>query len=243
MKTKAFRPQESKISEGAYIVFSASKDKEESLDTSNGGLFTNAFLKQFKEGGASKKLMNLRQNMENEIVQMAQRSDSTPHHPQLSASTTSLKYTTINQFFKSKATPTPIAKKNISVMGKKSFNENELLSFKIDTHGNSGYLTIFSIENEEPFIMAQTSKKVRGVLNFQKDFNVEPPIECYKACQNCQQEKSVVYVIFSEKPMSKSLMMSRGLKIENNEENMRAFRERSRDAFEPVLAKFETSIY
>lgn len=244
IKTKSFRLQESKMSKGEYIVFSAAKDKEESLDTINGGLFTNSFLRQFREEGSlSKPFMNLRQNMENEIIEFAKRSDSTPHHPQLSASSNELKYTNINKFFKTKETVAPIAKRTISIMGKKSFNENELLTFKIDTHGNSGYLTIFSIEDGEPFIMAQTAQKVSGILNFQEDFNLKTPIECYKSCTNCQQEKSMVYVILSEKPMSKSLMMRKGLNIENSDKNMRAFRERSRDAFEPVLAKFEITIY
>ena len=47
MRTKAFRPQQSKIA-GEYIVFAAAQDQEESLDTYNGGLFTNTFLNQFK---------------------------------------------------------------------------------------------------------------------------------------------------------------------------------------------------
>ena len=36
---------------------------------------------------------------------------------------------------------------------KTEFRENEELRFKIDTNGNRGYLTIFSIENSEPIGM------------------------------------------------------------------------------------------
>ena len=243
MKTKAFRPQESKMSRGEYIVLSASQDKEESLDTTNGGLFTNSFIREMQNGGTSKRLSNLIPSLNRMIQDFCKRSDSTPHHPKLSASSNKLKYTTLRDFFKIKTAPTP-PKKTISILSKKTFRENELLTFKIDTHGESGYLTIFSIENGEPFIMAQTAKKVSGVLNFQEDFNLKTPIECYKSCTNCQQEKSMVYVIFSDKPMSKSLMMRKGLKIENsNSSNMKAFRERTHNAFEPVLAKFEITIY
>jgi len=67
MKTKAFRPQESQIKEGEYIVLSASQDNEESLDTKNGGLFTTTFLKRFQNGGASERLMNLLPPMEERL--------------------------------------------------------------------------------------------------------------------------------------------------------------------------------
>ena len=72
--------------------------------------------------------------------------------PNLSASSSELKYTTIAKFFKTKTTPQPIAKKTISIIGKRSCSEGKLLSFKVDTHGNRGYLTIFSIENGKPFM-------------------------------------------------------------------------------------------
>ncbi len=242
IQTKAFRPMESRLNRGEYIVLSASKDNEESLDTPDGGMFTNAFIHQFQNGGISNRLMNVRQNMENEIIQNAKRADSTPHHPQLSASTSELKYTTIAKFFKTKSTPPP--KKTISILGKKSFKEGELLSFRVDTHGNSGYLTIFSIENGEPFIMAQTPNPVNGVLNFQQDFNIKPPIECYKSCGNCPQEVSSVYVILSATPLTKNIIKTKGLKINgaNSSIGMRAFRHRTDEAYEPIIAKVEFTI-
>ncbi len=244
IKTKAFRPMESRLTKGEYIVLSASQDREESLDTVDGGMFTNAFLHQIENGGLSNRLMNLRQNMENEIVQNAKRTDSPPHHPQLSASSNELKYTSIDKFFMTKSTP-PITKKTISIIGKKSFREGELLSFKVDTHGNSGYLTIFSIENGEPFIMTQTSKPVKGILNFQKDFNINPPIECYKSCGSCPQEVSSVYVILSATPLTKNIMKTKGLKINgaNSSVGMRAFRRQTNEAYEPIIAKSEFTIH
>ncbi len=242
IKTKAFRVVDSRLAKGEYIVFSASKDKEQSLDTPNGGMFTNALLHQFSNGGTSKRLMNIRQKIENEIIQNAKRADYTPHHPQLSASTDRLKYTSIAKFFMTKPTP---PKKTISIIGKRSCSEGELLSFKVDTHGNSGYLTIFSIENGEPFIMAQTPNPVKGVLNFQEDFKINPPIECYKSCGDCPQEVSSVYVILSATPLTKKIMKTKGLKIDgaNSSVGMRAFRHKTNEAYEPIIAKVEFTIY
>ena len=244
MRTKSFRPQESKISSGEYVVFAASQDREESLDTKNGGLFTNGFLKQFRNGGESKNFMNIRQSVEDSILNFCRGGDSKPHHPNLSASSDALKYSTINEFFKTKSTSEPQTEKTISILGKKTFNDGELLSFKIDTHGNSGYLTIFSIENGEPFIMTQTQTKVKGVLNFQQDFNIDPPIECYKSCGTCPKEVSSVYVILSEKPLTKNIMKTKGLNIDRDGHvRMRAFRHRTNEAYEPIIARVEFTIY
>ena len=235
MRTKAFRPQQSKIG-GEYIVFAAAQDKEESLDTSNGGLFTNAFLKQFKNGGASIPLMNIRQNMERDIIQFCKRSDATPHHPKLSASSSNFKYTTINDYFKTKTITRPTI--DIKVTGSDRFNEGNLLDFKIDTLGNSGYLTIFSIENKQPFTMYQSSQPQKGVFNF-KDFNIQPPIECYKACKGCASEKSVVYVAFSAKPLTVSKSL---IEIKPNGQ-FKSFRHQENRAFKTVVRPFETIIY
>ena len=191
-------------------------------------------------GGRDTKLMNLRQQMENEIVTYCKRSDSIPHHPNLLASNNNLKYTTINQFFAPKAQPVPT--KNITLMGAKSFKSGELLDFKIDTLGNSGYLTIFSIENDTPFIMYQSKASTKGVFNF-KDFNIQPPIECYKACTNCASEQSVVYVAFSAKPIT--IKLNRVTKtIETPPiRNTKAFQHQKVQSFKSIIKKFETTIY
>ncbi|NEW60525.1 caspase family protein, partial [Sulfurovum sp. bin170] len=103
VKTKAFRPQQSKLNSGAYIVFSASQDNEESLATKRGSLFTNAFVNQFRDGkGKGLKLMDLKRNIGQEIIAYCNQTSSEAHHPNLSASDASLKYTTIGEFFKSK---------------------------------------------------------------------------------------------------------------------------------------------
>lgn len=243
MKTKSFRPQQSKIGAGEYIVFAAAKDKEESLDTSDGGLFTNSFLSQFKNGGRSEALMNLRQSMENEIIQFCKGSDSTPHHPQLSASSSELKYTSIDSFFNLNNKPIANVEKSIKVTGSSRFDEGDLLDFKIDTQGNSGYLTIFSIEDAVPFVMYQSKKEMKGVFNL-KDFSITPPIECYKSCgKNCASEQSVVYVAFSAKPIEIRFNQNSKSIETDVSTNFKAFRHQEVKTFKTIIKKFETTIY
>ena len=183
--------------------------------------------------------MNIKQSIGRDIYSYCQQSGSTVHHPNLSASKDELKYTTMDEFLATKAPPQ--VEKTISITGKTTFGEGELLSFKIDTNGNRGYLTIFSMENGEPFIMTQTQQPISGVLDFQQDFDIKPPIECYKSCGNCPQERSSVYIILSEKPLSKNMMKTKGLIVDENM-GMRAFRHKTNDSFEPIIAKIEFTI-
>jgi hypothetical protein len=173
-------------------------------------MFTNAFYSQFKNNkGLNIKLDEVTRRMEGYLIKSCGLS-STPHHPQLSTSNPRLKFTTMGSFIKSSQSvqprrepvkPQPIPTKNIAIMGAKSFRSGELLDFKIDTLGNTGYITIFSIENDTPFIMYKSQTPIKGVFNF-KDFKIQPQIECYKACTNCASEQSVVYVAFSAQPIT-----------------------------------------
>jgi len=243
IQSKGFRNRVSpKLEGGEYVVFSASQDDEESLATPRGSLFTNAFVNAFERGGASQKLMNINQRVSQDIANYCQKNGSKIHHPKLSASTNTLKYSTLNTLFAT-STP-PQAPKSIAIEGKKSFKEGELLSFRVDTKGNKGYLTIFSMEKGEPFIMTQTRKAVSGTFDFQKDFSVSSPIECYKSCTNCQEETSSVYVILSQKPLTKSTLKTKGLTIgaDHHPTSMRAFRERTGESFEPIIAEARFTI-
>ncbi len=245
IKSKGFRYQvNQKLDSGDYIVFSASQDSEESLATSRGSLFTNAFIKEFNSGGESKKMMNIKQSVAEDIYNYCEQTKSTVHHPNLSTSKDELRYTTINEFFATKATPLEVEKTISVIADKKKFREGELLSFKIDTEGNSGYLTIFSMESGEPFIMTQTANPVSGILHFQRDFNIKPPIECYKSCGSCEKEVSSLYVILSAKPLSKNIIKTKGLRIdESSSVGMRAFRHKTSDSFEPIIVKVEFTIF
>jgi hypothetical protein len=244
IKSKAFKHRVSeKLNSGEYIVFSASQDNEESLATNDGSLFTNGLIQEFNNGGESKKLANIKQSIVEYIYQYATDSRAEPYTPNLSVSTNELRYTTINKFFATKATPPP-PQRTITISGKTTFKDGELLSFKIDTNGNRGYLTIFSIENGKPFIMTQTPQPVSGVLNFQQDFSIKPPIECYKSCGSCKQEVSSVYIILSEKPLTKKIMETKGLRINKSSSiSTKAFRHKTDGSYEPIIVKKEFVIY
>ena len=240
IQTKAFRPQQSKIS-GDYVVFSASQDKELSLDTPNGGLFSRAFLAEFQQNATEKKLVNVRQNIEKSIEAYCQKTDSTPHHPKLSASSNAFKYGTLNAFFsKERSTEAVVSTKSLSVKGKERFNEGELLDFEIDTFDTQGYLTIFSMEEGKPFIMYQSPTAQKGHFRF-RDFSIQPPIECYKACKGCASEKSVVYVVLSAKPIGQK-EATKAMEIKADGQ-FKGFRHRGEASFKTLIRKFETTVY
>ena len=255
--SKAFKPQDSELKNGDYIVFSASQDNETSLATSNGSLFTNAFYKQFNSSkGLNTKLDESIRRIGIDIVNYCNATKSDVHHAKLSTSRDVLQFTTLNKFLTPKvvsnrqvAQPqtqrveSPRATKSLTLMGKTTFGTGELLDFKIDTHGNSGYLTIFSIEKGEPYIMYQSSEPKRGVFNFKDDFNINPKIECYKFCTNCQTEKSTVYVAFSAQPIR--VRFNRQSKAIDTQPtvNSKGYREQRVQSFKTVIEKFETTIY
>ena len=247
IQAKIFRPQKSLLNRGEYIVLSASKDTELSLATSNGSMFTNAFYSQYaNDKGLNIKFDEITRRMERYIVKSCG-IFSTPHHPQVSASNPRLKFSTMKEFIQfsgTSAVQAPrLVEKKLTLTGKRSFNSGELLDFKIDTHQNSGYLTVFSIENDVPFVMYQSKKQMKGVFRF-KDFNISPPIECYKSCgKNCASEESVVYVAFSAKPIK--IRFNRNSKrIETDvSTNFKAFREQKLKTFKTVIKKFKTTIY
>ena len=83
--------------------------------------------------------------------------------------------------------------------------------------------------------MAQTQKPISGAFTFQDDFNVQPPIECYKSCQNCQKEVSSVYIVLSSKPLSKNELKSKTLAT-------KSFRRKTNN-LDDIMAKVDFTIY
>ena len=97
IKTKIFPT--TIINSGEYVVFSASQDKEQSLDTQTGGMFTKAFYKEMRENnGKEKRMENLRGAMANNIRTWCKSTNSKAHHPNLSASSDRLRYRSIGEF-------------------------------------------------------------------------------------------------------------------------------------------------
>ncbi len=93
------------------------------------------------------------------------------------------------------------------------------------------------MENGEPFIMTQTSKPVTGLLNFQDDFSINPPIDVIKLVIIVKEKESSVYIILSPENFTLREIKSKGLILNNNSIGMRAFKHRSSGAFEPIIAK------
>ncbi len=99
IKTKIFDKEQSDINSGEFVVFSASQDNEQSLDTKRGGMFTKAFYKQFQgKDGKNIRMMNLRGAIATEIKARCAESNSKTHHPNISASSNKLKYKTLGEF-------------------------------------------------------------------------------------------------------------------------------------------------
>jgi hypothetical protein len=236
LQTKAFRRRESNLNSGKYIVLSASQDNEVSLATPNGSLFTNALVSELKSGGGDQKLLNLKSNVDSTIKRYCNSINQKAQHPNIIVSSPELQNLSLKEFIDGGESK-PKLKPKITVTGNRFCNNKELLKFQIDTHGTKGYLTIFSIEKGKPLIMAQTSTPVGGVLNFQDDFNINPPIECYKSCGNCPSEESGVYIILSPKKLTLNEIKSKGLIINNSNISTRAFRHRSSGSYEPVIVK------
>ncbi len=165
-QTKSFRPRESSLNNGKYIVLSASQDNEVSLATPNGSLFTNALVSELKSGGDDKGLLELKYEIENSIRRYSSGVGQKMQHPNFVVSNSNIQNISLNQFLNDNNREKP----KVSITRNKHCKDGQLLSFQIDTHGTKGYLTIFSIENGKPLIMTQTSQPVSGTLNFQDDF-------------------------------------------------------------------------
>jgi hypothetical protein len=238
IQTKGFRRRASSLKGGEYIVLSASQDSEVSIATPNGSLFTNALVSNIKGGGNSESILDLKSGIDESIRKYCA-SRSCNQHPNFTLSNPSLKNISLNEFLNGGAN-----KPKISVKGNKYCKDKSLLTFNINISGGRGYLTIFSIENREPFIMAQTSKPVTGLLNFQEDFNINQPVECYKSCGDCPKEDSFVYIILSDKPLTQKMILTKGLNIDRNNKPIttRAFRHKTNSRFQPIIARVKFTI-
>jgi hypothetical protein len=95
------------ISNGDYIVFSASQDNEESLATPDGSLFTNAIYETFtKNEYLNKPLKDIKDVLVSDVINYANKTGNRPHHPSISFSSSSMKNKSIKDFMQSKATTT-----------------------------------------------------------------------------------------------------------------------------------------
>jgi len=266
---------------GEYIVFSSSQDTEESLATPTGSLFTNAVKEVFSDSSFSDKPLNsINDVLVTKVLNYAKETGGTPHHPKISFSNTSIGAKSLRDFVSPKAIPTPtpvvttkpkvkeeslqstldglIASGTIKPLSlkydKSTYNTGDLVTFKIDTLGEQGFLSIFYVDSDEVTVLYPnpyvSTKKLGGSYMFPKDLsNGKFDIEAYKACTGCVEEKTTVYVLLSPQPISdikninskellsfkkgshKSKALSRAVKIKATSQK--------KSGMEPMLSRYE----
>ena len=86
------------------------------------------------------------------------------------------------------------------------YKSGESIKFSLDTKGEKGYLTLFYIDSNDVTLLYPNpyvrSKIIEGKYNFPDDFsNGKFELEAYKSCNNCQEEKTVIYALLSSKPI------------------------------------------
>jgi hypothetical protein len=67
LKSDSFKPEESILNGGKYIMLSSSKDNQLSYSTPKGSLFTNALIESLKEGYANGRLVELKSNIDKNL--------------------------------------------------------------------------------------------------------------------------------------------------------------------------------
>ena len=223
-------------SNGDFIVFSSSQDTEESLATPTGSLFTNSVSEVFSDSSlSSKSLTNINSILVTKVIKYAKETDGTPHHPNISFSDPKIGTKSLRDFVSSKSTPPTTIKpqtvnkptvtddslqstldgliasgkiKPLSLKYDKStYNTGDLVTFKIDTLGEKGFLSIFYVDSNDVTVLYPnpyvSTKKLGGSYMFPNDLsNGKFDVEAYKACSGCEQEKTTVYVLLSPEPIS-----------------------------------------
>jgi len=98
--------------------------------------------------------------------------------------------------------------KKMSIDYKKSlYNTGESVQFSIDTKGDRGYLTIFYVDGSDVTILYPNpyidNHTVSGRYKFPDDLsNGKFTLEAYKSCNNCQEERTVIYTLLSSQPVT-----------------------------------------
>jgi len=212
--------------EGEFIVFSASKDKEQSRASQSGSLFTSELytILSSKEGKV-KTFSTLQNETTINIVNRCKRSKVNPHHPNLSASDDRLKQMSILNYLEieKKLEPEIIEIKKRDLQSElnflfdddtlpkltllnmqKKYRVGEKVSFSFDTNGLEGYLTILYVEKDDITILYPNPKSVSeaigGKYTFPKDFG-NFHLETYKNCIDCKGEQTTIYILLTSKQL------------------------------------------
>jgi len=226
------------IEKGDFVVFSSSRDTEESLATPTGSLFTNSISEVFSDGSLKdKSLQEVSKVVEQKVLNYAKETDGIPHHPTISYSSSSIGNGSLSRFIQTKSIPTnSVSSSNslentfeqlissgkvekLSLEHKKTvYNTGDSVKFEIDTQQNRGYLTVFYIDKSDVTVLYPNpyvrGSKLNGKYKFPQDLaNGQFELEAYKSCTGCQEEETTIYALFSSEPISNlSNLQSKGLK-------------------------------
>jgi len=207
------------IESGDYIVLSASKDKEESLATTNGSLFTNEIYKLL---GTQNSLESVREEATYSIVSYVKRNQKKAHHPQFTYSNPQFKNISMAQYLKTNYSnhnqePQDTLQNqldrlvNLSSIDKiylsntkLEYNTGDFINFTLNTNNQQGYLTILFVEGEKTTVLYPNpralSKLISGSYTFPRDFG-NFKVRAFKNCNGCQKDKTSIYLMLTPEPL------------------------------------------
>ncbi len=169
--------------DGEFIVFSSSRDTEESLATPTGSLFTNSLSEVFSDSNLQEKPLNeINDILISKVLNYAKETDGKPHHPNISYSSNSIGTQPLKNFIVKKSLPStpnsvttaPVVqstandtvqdtlesllqgdkvKKMSLKYAKKTYNSGESVQFELDTNGDRGFLSIFYVDGNDVTIL------------------------------------------------------------------------------------------
>jgi len=184
---------------GDFVVFSSSKDTEESLATPTGSLFTNAISEVFSDKQLQSKSLNeIKKIVGEKVLNYAKETDGIPHHPTINYSSSSIGSRSLSSFINTKAipttsitTPASLVKNNTlqetfenllasGTLEKLSLNYRQTIyqtgssvEFEVDTQQTRGYLTVFYIDKDDVTVLYPnpfvTSTPLQGKYRFPQD--------------------------------------------------------------------------
>jgi len=182
-----------------FVVFSSSRDTEESLATPTGSLFTNAISEVFSDKELQNKSLNDVKNIVREkVLNYAKETDGIPHHPTISYSNPSIGSRSLGTFINTKSIPTnslnastPLVTNNTlqdtfdnllasGKLEKLSLNYRQTIyqvgssvEFEVDTQNTRGYLTVFYIDKDDVTVLYPnpfvTTTPLQGKYRFPQD--------------------------------------------------------------------------
>ena len=165
---------------GDFVVFSSSKDTEESLATPTGSLFTNAISEVFSDNQLQSKSLNeVKRIVGKKVLEYAKETDGIPHHPTINYSSSSIGSRSLGSFINTKSLPatssvntsTSLASnnrlqdtfENLLASGKLErlslthrntlYQTGSSVKFEVDTQQTRGYLTVFYIDKDDVTVL------------------------------------------------------------------------------------------